>query len=233
MQLRRRRPKTTTEMLMEQVAELAERVSLLSGQAVVAIAPRIEDARDAAVIVYQEARTRVRDEYVPKVRDEYVPKVRDEYMPRVREEVGQRVREDVIPRARAAAASPLVAAALAKTPLRPEPPAPVKKTHKLRNAVLALGVGGGGAYAFSQLRSDKPVDTPPPAPAPARPTAVPDPVPAAPPSSDVSVGVDPAPATVHGDGPTLEELGAEVVYPEVGYSDGQPSDNRRPGDDPV
>lgn len=216
MQLRRRRPKTTTEILMEQVAELAERVSLLGGQAVVAIAPRIEDARDAAVIVYQEARTRVRDEYVP----------------RVREEVGQRVREDVIPRARAAAASPLVAAALAKT-LRPEPPAPVKKTHKVRNAVLALGVGGGGAYAYSQLRSDKPVDTPPSAPAPARPTAVPDPVPAAPPSSDVSVGVDPAPATVPGDGPTLEELGAEVVYPEVGYSEDQPSDNRRPGDDPV
>ena len=223
MQLRRRRPKTTTELLMEQVAELAERVSLLGGQAVVAIAPRIEDARDAAIIVYEEARTRVRDEYVPKVRDEYVP--------RVREEVGQRVREDVIPRAKAAAASPLVAAALAKT-LRPEPPAPVKKTHKVRNAVLALGVGGGGAYAFSQLRSDKPVDTPPPAPAPARPTAVPDPVPAAPPSSDVSVGVDPAPATVPGDGPTLEELGADVVYPEVGYSDDQPTDNRRPGDDP-
>ena len=216
MQLRRRRPKTTTELLMEQVAELAERVSLLGGQAVVAIAPRIEDARDAAIIVYQEARTRVRDEYVP----------------RVREEVGQRVREDVIPRAKAAAASPLVAAALAKT-LRPEPPAPVKKTHRVRNAVLALGVGGGGAYAFSQLRSDKPVDTPPPAPAPARPTAVPDPVPAAPPSSDVSVGVDPAPATVPGDGPTLEELGADVVYPEVGYSDDQPTDNRRPGDDPV
>lgn len=224
MHLRRRRPKTTTEILMEQVAELAERVSLLGGQAVVAIAPRIEDARDAAIIVYNEARTRVRDEYVPKVRDEYVP--------RVREEVGQRVREDVIPRAKAAAASPLVAAALAKT-LRPEPPAPVKKTHKLRNAVLALGVGGGGAFAFSQLRSNKPVDTPPPAPAPARPTAVPDPVPAAPPSSDVSVGVDPAPATVRGDGPTLEDLGAEVVYPEVGYSEDQPSDNRRPGDDPV
>jgi hypothetical protein len=82
MQLRRRRPKTTTELLMEQVAELAERVSLLGGQAVVAIAPRIEDARDAAIIVYQEARTRVRDEYVPKVRDEYVPKVRDEYVRR-------------------------------------------------------------------------------------------------------------------------------------------------------
>lgn len=225
MQLRRRRPKTTTEILMEQVAELAERVSLLSGQAVVAIAPRIEDARDAAIIVYEQARTRVRDEYVPKVRDEYVP--------RVREEVGQRVREDVLPRARAAAASPLVAAALAKTSLRLPEPEPVKKTHKVRNATLALGLSGGGAFAFSKLRSSKPVDTPPAAPAPPRPTAVPDPVPAAPPSSDVSIGVDPAPATAHGDGPTLEDLGAKVVYPEVGYSEGHPTDDRRPGDNPV
>lgn len=212
MQLRRRR-KSNTEILMDHVTEIAERASDLGGQAVVAIAPRIEDARDAALVVYSQARNRVTEEYVPKVRDEYVP--------RVREEVGQRVRDDVLPKARAAAASPMVAAALAKSPLRLPEPAPVKKTHRLRNGAVALGLGGGGAFAFSKLRAGSTPSTPPPPPAPPRPTAVPDPVPAAPPSSDVSVGVD----SVSGfnDLPVTDDLGTEVVSPE------QP-DDRRPGD---
>lgn len=222
MHLRRR--KTTTEVLMEHVQDLAQRAVDVGEQAVIALAPLVEEAREVAGAAYDGARERVRDDIVPRVRDEYVPRVRDG--------VGDRMRSDVLPKAKAAAASPLVAAALAKTPINLPTTAPAKQTHRVRNSVLALGVGGGAAYAVNRLRGGSAPggsSYTPPQPPP-RPTAVPDPVPAAPPSSDVSVGADPAPATQPGDGPTMDDLDGTAVYPEVGYSQDQPTDDRRPDD---
>lgn len=223
MHLRRR--KTTTEVLMEHVQDLAQRAVDVSEQAVAALAPLVDEAREVATAAYDEARVRVRDEYVPRVRDEYVP--------RVRGEVGERVRNDVLPKAQAAAASPFIAAALAKSPFNLPAKPPVKQTHNVRNSVVALGLSGGVAYAVNRFRggSTSGSSYTPPQPPP-RPTAVPDPVPAAPPSSDVSVGVDPAPATRPGDGPTMDDLGPDAIYPEVGYSQEQPADDRRPDDSP-
>lgn len=223
MHLRRR--KTTTEVLMEHVQDVAQRAVDVGEQAVAALAPLVEEAREVASAAYDEARVKVRDEYVPRVRDEYVPRVRDG--------VGERMRTDVLPKAKAAAASPLVAAALAKTPINLPTTPPAKETHRVRNSVVALGLGGGVAYAVNRFRggSTSGSSYTPPQPPP-RPTAVPDPVPAAPPSSDVSVGADPAPATQAGDGPTMDDVGGTAVYPEVGYSQDQPADDRRPDGSP-
>ena len=212
MHLRRRR-KTTTEVWMDYVQDLAERAVEYGEQALAALGPRVEDAREAAAVVYDQAREKVRDEYVPKVR----------------EEIGERVRNDVVPKAKAAAASPLVAAALAKSPIELSKPAPPPaETHRVRNSVVALGLGGGVAYAVTRFRggSSSTSGSSYAPPQPARPTAVP----------------DPAPATVPGDGPTLADLSDPVrpdqpVDPnasslsEPGFSEGHPSDSRRPGDD--
>ncbi len=194
MQLRRRNSRS--EVLRDRVQDFAGRAAELGDQTVTALAPRVEEARDIALGAYDHARERVRDDYVPLVRDEYVP--------RVRGEVSDRYRKDVLPRAKAVAASPKVAAALARSPI--DLPAPRKKTHKVRNTVLLLGVGGAAAYGVSRLVSGSTSGgssyEPPP-----RPTAVPDPAPAAPPSDEA--GVDAAPAGEAGDEPTADQVVAD------------------------
>lgn len=204
MHLRRR--KSTTEVLMEHVQDLTERAGDLGEHAVSALATGAGEARDAATGAYGQVRGRI------GIRD--------------------RVRSDVVPKAKAVAASPVVVGALAKSAI--DRAKPRKKTHRLRNLLVALALGGASfaaARRFGRFSSTSERSyTPPP-----RPTAVPDPVPAAPPPDDASVGVDPAPPTVPGDGPTMDEfsgdpIGGDPIYPEVGYSEDQPSDDRRPDD---
>lgn len=204
MHLRRR--KSTTEVLMEHVQDLTERAGDLGEHAVSALATGAGDARDAATGAYGQVRGRIG--------------------------IRGRVRSDVVPKAKAVAASPVVVGALAKSAI--DRAKPRKKTHRLRNLLVTLALGGASfaaARRFGRFSSTPdPSYTPPPPRPTAVPDPVPDPVPAAPPPGDASVGVDPAPPTVPGDGPTMDELGGDPVYPEVGYSEDQPSDDRRPDD---
>jgi len=77
MHLRRR--KSTADQVLERVQEMtdtvADKATDLTGKAAVALAPKVETAREAANSAYERASSRVRDDVVPKVRDAAVPAV--------------------------------------------------------------------------------------------------------------------------------------------------------------
>ncbi len=167
-----RRKKSKAELVKERVYDLtetlADRAVDLSGKAAVALAPRVETARDAAAAAYEQASTRVREDIAPRMRDDLAPRVRDD---------AARMR---------AAAAPAMAAVLRRPEVVEEP----QKSHRLRNLLMLVGIGGLVAYAARKFGSGSSEpwassggDTSPSGTtyagsatetAPARPTAVPD-----------------------------------------------------------
>jgi chorismate mutase len=116
-----RRRKTTADLVMERVQEIADKATDLSGKAAVALAPRVGTAREVANAAYEQASARVREEVVPKMREEYAARVRE-------------------------TAVPAVAAALARRQVE-EPP----KKHRLRKLFVVLGLAGAGAYVAKRF----------------------------------------------------------------------------------
>ena len=112
-----RRKRTTADLVMERVQEIADKATDLSGKAAVALAPKVETAREAANLAYDQASARIREEVVPKMRDDYAGRIRE-------------------------AAAPAVAAAAARTSLVKELP----KKHRLRKLLTVLGLAGAAAY---------------------------------------------------------------------------------------
>ena len=123
MHLRRR--KTTTDVVMERVQEIADKATDLSGKAAVVVVPKVVTAREAANIAYDQASARIREEVVPKMRDEYAARVRE-------------------------AAAPAVAAALARRRVEVEAEPPPEK-HRLRTLLMVLGLTGAAAYAAKRF----------------------------------------------------------------------------------
>jgi hypothetical protein len=157
-----RRKKTKTDLLREQMNELTGKAVVTAGRAATTLAPKVDLARGAALVAYENASSKVRDEYAPLVLDVYVPRAAAAAAPHVT-------------RARAAAA-PTVATALAKMALfMPTPEPPKKKSSgTLKKLLVVSGVGGVSFAVAKKVQSSV---TPAQSSAPPRPTPVPNPAP--------------------------------------------------------
>ena len=158
-----------------------------------ALGPRVESARDIATPVLADARDKAVP-YLADARDKAVPYLADArdkavpYLADAREKAVDTFSSEVLPavtaalaaadeatedaRAEALKRSKAVAAAL-----KGEVEAPKKKRHRLRNVLIALGLGGAAYSAYRYFFAAKPASSwqssPPPAPAPAPPAAAP------------------------------------------------------------
>ena len=158
-----RRKKTKTDLLREQMNELTGKAVVTAGRAATSLAPKVDLARGAALVAYETASSKVRDEYAPLVLDVYVPRAAAAAAPHVT-------------RARAAAA-PAMATALAKMavflPALEEPPKK-KSSGTMKKLLVVSGVGGVGFAVAKKVQSSV---TPAQSSTPSRPTPVPTPAP--------------------------------------------------------